>query len=340
MKIPVFDATNNEKGKKELPVQFEEEFRPDIIKRVVIAIQNHKRQPYGAFPMAGKQSSAVISRKRRDYRGSYGMGISRVPRKILSRRGRRMVWVGAFVPGMVGGRRAHPPKADKSYDLKVNKKERRKAIRSALAATMNKEIVASRGHLIPETFPFIVDSSFESITKAKELYTALNTLGFEKELSRNSEKKVRAGKGKSRGRKYKMNVGMLIVVSDKCSLYNNCSNIAGVEVATVSSLNAEMLAPGTNPGRLTIFTEGAIDNLGKNLLFTENAVSQIKKEVAENKSAKPAVKDDKKKQESAEKKKIAAPKKKTVSTTAKATKPAKKADAVKETESKAASKSE
>ncbi len=338
MKIPVFDATNNEKGKKELPVQFEEEFRPDIIKRVVIAIQNHKRQPYGAFPMAGKQSSAVISRKRRDYRGSYGMGISRVPRKILSRRGRRMVWVGAFVPGMVGGRRAHPPKADKSYDLKVNKKERRKAIRSALAATMNKEIVVSRGHLIPKTFPFIVDSSFESITKAKELYTALNTLGFEKELSRNSEKKVRAGKGKSRGRKYKMNVGMLIVVSDKCSLYNNCSNIAGVEIATVNSLNAEMLAPGTNPGRLTIFTEGAIDTLGKNLLFTENAVSQIKKEVAEKKNAKPEVNSDRKKKESFEKRKVAAPKKKIVKTAA--TKPAKKAEAAKETEAKAALKSE
>lgn len=269
MKVAILDAESKEIGKKELPEQFSEEFRPDVIKRVVIAIQYHNRQPYGAYRMAGKQASAVVSRRRRDYRGSYGLGISRVPRKILSRNGTRMNWVGAFAPGMVGGRRAHPPKAEKSYDLKVNKKERKKAIRSALAATMMKEIVIKRGHQLPANFPFIVDSKFEEIEKAKQIYNALKNLGFEKEYQRNQEKKVRAGRGKSRGRKYKMNRGMLIVVSKNCKLYEYCNNLPGVEIEVVDRLNAESLAPGTNPGRLTLFTDTAIERIAKERLFTE-----------------------------------------------------------------------
>ncbi len=272
MKIPIYDTTKKEIGKKDLPIQFHEEFRPDIIKRVVIAIQDHMRQPYGAHPMAGKYASAVVSRRRRDYRGSYGLGISRVPRKVLNSRGTRMSWVGAFAPGMVGGRRAHPPKVEKKYDTKVNKKERRKAIRSAISATVNKEIVTARGHLLPEHFPFILDSSFEQISKAKDLFSALNMLGLENEYVRNQEKNVRAGRGKSRGRKYKRNRGILIVVSNDCNLYQNGSNLPGVEICKVNMLNVEALAPGTNPGRLTLYTEAAIDRLTNEKLFTDDHV--------------------------------------------------------------------
>ena len=84
-----------------------------LIKRAVLTLQNNKRQRYGANPEAGKKVSAALSKRRRKYRGSYGHGISRVPRKILSRRGTSMNWQGAFAPGTVGGRRAHPPKAEK-----------------------------------------------------------------------------------------------------------------------------------------------------------------------------------------------------------------------------------
>ena len=41
--------------------------------------------------------------------------------------------------------------------LVVNKKENRKAIRSALAATVNPEIVKGRGHKITDNYPFIID---------------------------------------------------------------------------------------------------------------------------------------------------------------------------------------
>src|SRR3990167_995862 len=103
MEVKILSLDGKEIGKRNLPSQFNEDVMPDLIKRAVLAIQSHKRQPYGAKPEAGKRSSVEISRRRHNYRGSYGIGISRVPRKIMNRRGTRMSWVGAFAPGTVGG---------------------------------------------------------------------------------------------------------------------------------------------------------------------------------------------------------------------------------------------
>jgi len=271
----------NLKGEKtktiDLPDQFNEEIRPDLIKRAVLVIQSNKRQPYGANPRAGKRASATLSRRRRKYRGSYGHGISRVPRKILTRRGTNFFWVGAEAPGTVGGRRAHPPKAEKKWSQKINIKERRMAIRSALSATCVKEIVAERGHLF-KSVPIIIDSSFESVKKTKDVLTALTSMGLEKELERSSVKKIRPGKGKHRGRKYVKRKGPLILVADKCELQKAAKNIPGVDISTINSVNAELLAPGADIGRLTIFTDKAIERLAKEKLFTG---IKIKKEVKE-----------------------------------------------------------
>ncbi|MBM4400431.1 MAG: 50S ribosomal protein L4, partial [Crenarchaeota archaeon] len=74
---------------------------------------------------------------------------------------------------------------------------------------------------------------------------------------------IRAGKGKRRGRKMKQAIGPLIVVAENKGIFDAASNIPGVDVAMVYNLNAEMLAPGTNPGRLTLWTNGAIEQLDK-----------------------------------------------------------------------------
>lgn len=267
MKLDILDESTNKVGEIKLPSQFEEEYRPDLIHRAVLSIQSHKRQPYGTSKEAGKRASAKLSRRRRDYRTSYGYGISRVPRKILSRRGTRMNWVGAFAPGTVGGRRAHPPKTEKNWWRKINEKERAKALRSAIAATMLKEIVAQRGHLIPNNYPFVLDAKFELMAKTKEVMTALKKLGLEGELARTADKNVRSGKGKSRGRKYKRKKGPLIVVSKKDNLSKAAPNIPGIDIVEVKSLNAELLAPGGKPGRLTLWTTAAIETLEKENLF-------------------------------------------------------------------------
>ena len=267
MILNILDLTNNKIGEMKLPEQFDEDLRPDLIHRTVLAIQSHKRRPYAASPLAGKRASAKLSRRRRDYRGSYGFGISRVPRKIMSRRGTRMNWVGAFAPGTVGGRRAHPPKAEKIWWKKINEKERLKAIRSAISTTTSKEVVMQRGHLIPDNFPFILDEKFESLQKTKEVIQALVKLGLDKELARVEEKKIRAGKGKSRGRKYIRKKGPLIVVSNSNKLVRGAFNIPGVDVIDVRKLNAELLAPGGKPGRLTLWTTSAIETIKKEKLF-------------------------------------------------------------------------
>jgi large subunit ribosomal protein L4e len=61
----------------------------------------------------------------------------------------------------------------------------------------------------------------------------------------------------------KHSVGPLIVVAQNKGIFDAASNIIGVEVATVNNLNTEMLAPGTHAGRLTLWTNGAIEKLDK-----------------------------------------------------------------------------
>ncbi|MDD5253590.1 MAG: 50S ribosomal protein L4 [Candidatus Nanoarchaeia archaeon] len=266
MKASVLDLQGKKTKEINLPKQFEEEVRPDLIKRAVLVVQSNKRQPYGAHPEAGKRYVAKLSRRRRAYRGAYGQGISRAPRKIMTRRGRHMFWVGAKSPHTVGGRRAHPPKAEKIWDTKINITERRKAIRSALAATIDKILVKARGHKFKE-IPLIVDSKIQGIDKTKDVIEILKKLGLEEEIDRIKIKKVRAGRGKNRGRRYRKKIGPLIVVSEKCKLEHSAINIQGVNVVRINEINTELLAPGTMPGRLTIYTDKAIEKMEKEDLF-------------------------------------------------------------------------
>jgi large subunit ribosomal protein L4e len=275
MKLKIMTQENGEAGHIDLPVQFSEEIRADLISRSVLAIQAAGRQPYGGYGDAGMRHSSKLSRRRRDYRGSYGMGISRVPRKIHSRSGRRMNWVGALSPGTVGGRRAHPPKPQAEWEQKVNITENRKAIRSALAATMHKDIVSKRGHLLPPTFPFLIDNAFENITKTSELEAALVKLGFTQELERAGVTRIRAGRGKIRGRRYKTPTSILFVVSnDAAKLVKAASNLPGCDVVSIHRVNAELLAPGTHLGRLTLYTKAAVERLASEGLFTKNYKGQ------------------------------------------------------------------
>ncbi|MEW6063201.1 MAG: 50S ribosomal protein L4 [Nanoarchaeota archaeon] len=271
---------NGEKVRSiELPKQFNEEYRPDLIKRAILALRSVRRQPYGAYERAGKDYSAKLSRRRKDYKGGYGKGISRVPRKTLWHRGTQFGWVGALAPGTVGGRRAHPPKAEKSWAKKINKKERRRAIRSAIAASTIGSLVGIKN------IPLILDSKIESINKTKELIKVFSNLGLEEHLERASKKTIRAGRGKARGRRYKLKKGPLIVVGDKCNLLK-VTNISGVDISPVNFLSAEILAPGFIP-RVILWSEKAIEKLKNDNLFTDiKKEVKIKKELEEEKTIK------------------------------------------------------
>jgi len=266
MKLDILDISRNKVGEVDLPMQFDEYVREDLVRRSFLVLRSNKRQSYGAMPEAGKRASSNLSKRRRKYRGMYGFGISRTPRKILSRRGTRMYWVGAFSPNTVGGRRAHPPKSEKILQKKINKKERKKAIRICIAASVNSDLVKKKGHIIPENYPFILDNKFEDLSKTKELIEVLKTFDLKKELDRVSKRNIRAGKGKVRGRRYKTKNGPLIVISKESSIVKAVDNIPGIDVVNVKNLNVEMLGNGV-PGRLTLWTLGAIETLDKNKLF-------------------------------------------------------------------------
>jgi large subunit ribosomal protein L4e len=282
MKLKILGKDGKESGSVDLPIQFKEPLRTDLIKKAFLAIQNNSRQKYGTNVRAGKRHSAELSRRRRKYRGSYGHGISRIPRKIMSRRGTQMYWVGAIVPGTVGGRRAHPPKAEKEWAQKINIKEKRKAIRSAISATLLTELAKKRGQLIPDAYPFSITDDFEKINKAKDLATALEKLGFEEELERTKKPRLKAGKAKLRGRRKKAKKNLLIVASESKELVKAAGSLPGIEVVNIKRLNVNYLAPGGQPGRATLFTKKAIEELQKGL-FTNNYQSESKTTKKENK---------------------------------------------------------
>lgn len=170
----------------------------------------------------------------------------------------------AFVPFARGGRRAHPPKVEKIIWEGINKKERRLAIMSAIAATANYDIVKSRGHIVDNVpqLPLIVVDDLQKVSKTRETREIFKKLGIWEDIERAKEKSgVRAGKGKMRGRRYKKAKGPLIVVGKNEGIVFGARNHPGVDVVVVDNLGVEHLAPGTHPGRLTVWTVSAIERL-------------------------------------------------------------------------------
>jgi large subunit ribosomal protein L4e len=230
----------------ELPQAFSEEYRPDLIRKAVIALQSTRRQPHGTYPYAGIESSAVGW-------GS-GRGVSHVPRIKTGSRA-------AKVPQAKGGREAHPPVVQKVLLIRINKKEKAKAFRSALAASVSEELVRARGHLFTGQIPVVFEDAFGDLGRTSEVISALTAAGLYQDIERSKiSRKVRAGRGKMRGRRFKQRKSLLIVTAEKP--LKAARNLAGVDVITLEQLNTELLAPGTLPGRLTVFTESAIVKLG------------------------------------------------------------------------------
>jgi large subunit ribosomal protein L4e len=268
MKVPVLSVEGQKISDVELPVQFSEPVREDLIKRAALAVMSAQHQAYGTDPLAGLRQGKALPKRRRKYGGTYGKGISRVARKVMWHRGEQFGWVGARGAQTVGGIKAFPPKVGKIFWEKINKKENRKAIRSAISATSILELVAKKHKLGNiKIVPLIIEDKFEALKKSKEVYKHLKTLGLSEELARTKEKKIRAGKGKGRGRKYKTKIGLLIIVSKSCNLQKAAANLAGIDVVTIKNINAALLAPAAMPARLTIWTKSALETMEKEKLF-------------------------------------------------------------------------
>jgi len=247
--INVYSVDGKIKKSIKLPELFNEPLRIDLIRKAVNASRANRRQAYGTSKESGKRHVTHSVGK--------GFGMSRIPR-LADRRG-------ALAPGTVGGRRAHPPKSERKWKEKMNKKEKRKAIKSAIAATSNKEIVIKRGHVFDEkiTLPVVVEDSFESIKTTKDAINVFQKIGvYDDVLRAKNGRHIRAGKGKARGRKHKTPKSVLVVVSKRKDVEKSVNNLLGVNTVTPKELNAELLAPGGAPGRLTVFSEKAFKEAG------------------------------------------------------------------------------
>ena len=262
MEVPIYSIKGKASKKSaKLPDAFSEPVRLDLIRKAVRASRANRRQPYGASNSAGFRHSVSWPGK--------GRGMARTPRKNGG--GGR----GAQAPNTIGGRRAHPPKAEKDWTLKINSKENKKAFKSALAATSQESYVLARGHQIPEkaTLPYIVEDKIETLAKdnkggslTKRATSLLDDLGLLEDVKRAREGKgIRAGKGKSRGRKYRTPKSVLLVLSEDSDSERAFRNLSGVDVTTSKNLNTELLAPGGDPGRLVIFSKSAVSALGERL---------------------------------------------------------------------------
>ncbi len=249
MKANVIDLSGNTSGQVDLPPVFDEEYRPDLIKRAVLAAQANRLQPYGPHFYAGMNTSAQS--------WGPGHGVSRVPRLKNGRKA-------AGIPMAVGGRRSHAPQPEADRTEKINIKERRKAIRSAIAATACTELVSARGHKFSRELPVVAQNDIETLSKTADVRKFLVAAGLWDDVERAKlGRNIRAGKGKMRGRKYKNRKSLLIVAASDQGLGKAARNLPGVDFITVEKLNAELLAPGTHAGRLTIWTEGSLQKLAE-----------------------------------------------------------------------------
>ena len=256
MIIHIYDLEAKPIGEITLPRVFATPFRPDVIRRAVISSISMRIQPYGVDKRAGKRTTAES--------WGPGYGVARVPRIKGSQYSAASR--AAFAPMTVGGRRAHPPVPEKKIGEKINKKEKKLALFSAIAATATPSIVKSRGHIIDQIpeLPLVVSDDLQKLKETKETREAFIKLGIWPDIVRaKSRKRVRSGKGKMRGRKYKRAKGPLIVISEDEGIVKAARNHPGIDIVRVDLLNVELLAPGACPGRLTVWTKSAIEQLNK-----------------------------------------------------------------------------
>lgn len=244
MDVPLYNLDGTTIDELSLPSVFETPYRPDLIGRAVATMHANAAQPYGSDDYAGLRTSAESF-------GS-GRGMAHVPRS--NNRGKR-------VPQTVGGRRAHPPKAEADRGKGLNDQERQLATQSALAATADAELVAERGHEVPDDLqtPVVVADDFETLEKTQSVVGFLEAVGLATDIDRADRNRGRrAGRGTTRGRAKQEPVSILFVNSDEAGPSRAARNLAGADVATASNVSALDLAPGGHPGRLTVFTEAAI----------------------------------------------------------------------------------
>ncbi|MHA2394304.1 MAG: 50S ribosomal protein L4 [Promethearchaeota archaeon] len=248
-KINIYDLDGKKKGLVDKPEIFNIKPRKDLIQMSNTISQSRNKQ------VQGRDRSAGIKNISESWGTGYGM--SRAPRRKGS--GFPTSRNVGRVPFAKGGRRTHPIKSQKVIKKKINKKINKLSIISAISAW-----VIQRGYMIDEIpdIPLVVDDKIQTIKKTARIYAILCNLGLKNTLANIKKgKKIRSGKGKIRGRKYKTKKGILIIIKDDYGIVKASRNIPGTNVIKVKNLSINNLAPGGDSGRLILWTQSAFNEL-------------------------------------------------------------------------------
>ncbi|KAI9818256.1 MAG: hypothetical protein M1832_004472 [Thelocarpon impressellum] len=245
-----------------LPAVFKSPIRPDIVQTVHTGMAKNKRQPYAVSEKAGHQTSAE----------SWGTGraVARIPR--VSGGGTHRAGQAAFGNQCRSGRMFAPTKVWRKWHQKINLGQKRFATTSALAASSVPALLLARGHhisTVPEV-PLVISSEAftgAAIAKTSAALALLKTVGAGPDITKvRLSRKLRAGKGKLRGRRHRQRRGPLVVYNpdeDGKELVRAFRNIPGVETSSVFALNLLQLAPGGHLGRFIVWTSAAFAALDK-----------------------------------------------------------------------------
>ncbi|KAH6648835.1 ribosomal protein L4 domain-containing protein [Truncatella angustata] len=259
-----------------LPTVFSAPIRPDVVNFCHTAQAKNKRQPYSVSEKAGHQTSAE----------SWGTGraVARIPR--VSGGGTHRAGQAAFGNMCRSGRMFAPTKIWRKWHVKINQGQKRFAVASAVAASAVAPLLLARGHAIskvPEV-PLVIDSSKvegAAVAKTAAALKLLNEVGAAEDIEKaKKSKKVRAGKGKLRGRRHRQRRGPLVIYdpkTDGTELIKGFRNLPGCETCDVYALNLLQLAPGGHLGRFIVWTSNAFKALNT-IYGSTTEPSQLKKD--------------------------------------------------------------
>jgi len=252
--VTAFNENGEAAGQVTLPAVFKAPIRPDVVNFVHTNMAKNARQAYAVHKHAGHQTSAE----------SWGVGraVARIPR--VRGGGTHRSGQGAFGNMCRGGRMFAPTKTWRRWHRPINQNQRRYAVCSALAASALPALVMARGHRVDgvNEVPCVSTDAIESITKTKAATELLQKLGaFDDVQKCKDSKKIRAGKGKMRNRRFRMRRGPLIIYNSDNGISQAFRNLPGVETISVERLNLLKLAPGGHLGRFCVWSQSAFEKL-------------------------------------------------------------------------------
>ena len=264
--VTVFSLTGPKSGETTLPEVMTAPLRPDIVQFVHTNMNKNARQAYGVNIYAGKKVVAT----------SWGTGraVARIPR--VGGGGTSRSGQGAYGNMCRGGRMYNPTKTWRKWHFKINLTQKRYAVASAIAASAVPALVMARGHVIDDVpeVPLVLENAIEKVQKtsaAKDILAAVGALADVEKAA--DSKKIRAGKGKMRNRRYVMRRGPLIIYAQNDGIDQAFRNLPGVELCCVDRLNLLQLAPGGHMGRFCLWSQAALEKL--DTIFTKLPVAAM-----------------------------------------------------------------